>query len=164
MLWTVTGKPSFGARHPDSRARSGDPGKWRIPCCAGAVAAVLLAGIAMSQVPAMKPVATVTQLMQAMVIPASNALFNLPRQVPEDDQGWAEVQNSAVILAESGNLLMIGGRAEESAVWAETARALGEAGEAALKAAEAQDTEAISDVGNQIIDACERCHEKHWVR
>ena len=118
----------------------------------------------MSQGPGMKPVATVTQLMQAMVIPASDALFNLPKQVPEDDKGWAEVRHSAIILAESGNLLLIGDRAEESAVWAETARALVEAGERALKAAEAQDSKAISEVGDQVIDACERCHEKHWDR
>ncbi len=118
----------------------------------------------MSQEPALKPVATVTQLMQAMVIPASNALFNLPRQVPEDDQGWSEARNSAVILSESGNLLMIGSRAQDSEVWMATSRALVEAGAAALKAAQAKDVEAITEVGNQIIAACESCHEKHWIR
>ena len=37
-------------------------------------------------------------------------------------------------------------------------------GEAALEAALARDVEAIMKVGDQIIDACERCHEKHWIR
>ena len=102
--------------------------------------------------------------MQAMIIPASNALFNVPRQVPGDDAGWDAVRNQAVILAESGNLLMVGDRAGDSGVWMETSRALTDAGEAALAAALARDVDAITSVGDQIIDACERCHEKHWIR
>ena len=136
----------------------------RLPICLGLAATLLFAVAAISQERELKAVATVTQLMQAMVIPASNALFNLPRNVPEDDQGWSEVQNSAVILAESGNLLMIGSRAQDSEVWRATSRALVDAGEAALRAAQARDVESIADVGNQIIEACESCHEKHWIR
>ena len=136
----------------------------KVPICLGIAAALLLATGAMPQEREVKAVATVTQLMKAMVIPASNALFNLPRNVPEEDEGWSEVQNSAVILAESGNLLMIGRRAQDSEVWMATSRALLEAGEAALKAVQARDVEAITDVGNQIIEACESCHEKHWIR
>ena len=126
--------------------------------------ALALAAIGTAQDAGLKQVATVTELMQAMVIPASNALFDLPRQVPETDEGWTEVRNSAVILAESGNLLMIGSRAQRSDVWMSTSRALVEAGEAALKAAQSRDVDAITEVGNQIIDACETCHEKHWIR
>ena len=130
----------------------------------GGAVTLLLATAALTQQPAPRPVATVTQLMQAMVIPASNALFNVSRQVPEDDAGWDAVRNHAVILAESGNLLMIGGRAEDSEVWMQTSQALANAGEAALAAALARDIAAITSVGDQIIDACERCHEKHWIR
>ena len=136
----------------------------RLPICLGLAATLLLALAAISQERELKAVATVTQLMQAMVIPASNALFNLPRNVPADDQGWSEVQNSAVILAESGNLLMIGSRAQDSEVWRATSRALVDAGEVALRAAQARDVESIADAGNQIIEACESCHEKHWIR
>ena len=138
--------------------------KRKLPIWLALAATLLLAVAAMPQEHEVKAVATVTQLMQAMVIPASNALFNLPRNEPEDDQGWSEVQNSAVILAESGNLLMMGSRAPDSEVWRATSRALVDAGEAALRAAEARDVESIADVGNQIIEACESCHEKHWIR
>ena len=131
---------------------------------AGWAAALLLASAALTQEPAPRPVATVTQLMQAMIIPASNALFNVPRQVPDDDAGWDAVRNQAVVLAESGNLLMIGDRAENSEVWMATSGALTDAGAAALAAALARDVDAITSVGDQIIDACERCHEKHWIR
>ena len=99
-----------------------------------------------------------------MVVPASNKLFDVPRNVPEDDSGWADVRHSAVLLAESGTLLMRDGRAEDSDIWAATSRALAEAGEAALKAARARDPEAIGEAGNLLIDACETCHEEHWIR
>ena len=128
-----------------------------------AIVALLAAG-AVAQRSGMRPVASVTELMKAMVIPASNALFDVPRQVPEDDAAWETVRNHAILLAESGNLLLVEGRAEDSAVWKSTSIALVEAGEAALEAAKARDVDAILEVGNQIIDACERCHEKHWIR
>jgi hypothetical protein len=118
----------------------------------------------MSQQQAPPPEATITELMQAMVIPASNTLFNVSRNVPRDDAGWDVVRNSAVLLAESGTLLLRNGRAEDSEVWAATSRALAEAGEIALKAARARDVEAIGEAGNLLIDACESCHEKHWIR
>ena len=132
--------------------------------CLGIVVALWLAGTVMPQQKERPPVATITELMQAMVIPASNTLFNVPRNVPQDDAGWDVVRNSAVLLAESGTLLMRDGRAEDSEVWAVTSRALAEAGEVALQAARARDVEAIGDSGNLLIDACERCHEKHWIR
>lgn len=130
----------------------------------GAAGALLVAAAALTQETPFKPVASITELMQAMVIPASNALFNVPRQPPNDDQGWTEVRHHAIVLAESGNLLMIGNRAQPSEVWRETSRALTKAGEAALKAAQDKDVDALTEVGNQIIEACESCHEKHWIR
>lgn len=127
-------------------------------------AVLLLALVSVAQDVAFRPVASVTQLMQAMVIPASSTLFDVARNVPETDEAWADVRNQAVILAESGNLLMMGDRAQGSDVWISTSKALVEAGAAALKAAEGKDVAAIADVGNQIIEACESCHETHWIR
>ncbi len=128
------------------------------------LAGLALAALCRAQPSGVKAVATVSQLMQAMIVPASNALFNVARQVPDSDADWAEVRNSAVMLAESGNLLLIGSRAEPSDTWASTSRALIEAGAGALKAAEARDPEGVGEAANQMIDACERCHEKHWIR
>jgi len=118
---------------------------------------------AQGQVPS-APVASVTELMQAMIIPASNTIFNLSRDPPTDDEGWDIVRNSAVILAESGTLLMREGRAGDSEVWRATSNALAEAGEAALRAARARDVDGISDAGNLLIDSCEMCHQEHWIR
>ena len=102
--------------------------------------------------------------MRAMIIPASNALFNVARQAPTNDKEWAAVENNAVILGESGNLLMMGSRAMNTEAWMKSSQALADAGALALKAAEARNVEAVTDAGNLIVDACETCHEKHWDR
>jgi cytochrome c556 len=125
---------------------------------------LLLSSVAMTQQPTVKPVASVTQLMRAMIIPASNALFNVARQAPTNDKEWAAVENNAVILGESGNLLMMGSRAMNTEAWMKSSQALADAGALALKAAEARNVEAVTDAGNLIVDACETCHEKHWDR
>ena len=89
-------------------------------------------------------------------------IANVARQAPKNDKEWAAVENNAVILGESGNLLMIGSRAKSTAVWMKTSQALVDAGAVALKAAEAKNVDALADAGNQIVNACETCHEKHW--
>ncbi len=127
-------------------------------------AALALAALLGAAEPELEPVASLTELMQAMIIPASNALFDVARNPPADDGDWKHVRNQAIILAESGNLLMIGERAKNDEVWISTSRALIEAGLAAKRAADAKDVDGINDAGNQIIEACEVCHETHWQR
>ena len=125
---------------------------------------LLFASVATTQQPTVQPVGNVKQLMRAMVIPSSNALFDVARQAPKDAAEWAFIENSAVILGESGNLLMIGGRAKNSQVWMEASQGLVDAGVFALQAAEAKDLNALADVGNRVVDACETCHDRHWDR
>ncbi len=155
MLYRESGDVSGG----EQRGRTPHGGR-----CVAVGMVLLAAAAALAQQSAPKPVASVTQLMQAMVIPASNALFDVARNAPQGEQEWTAVENQAVILAESGNLLMIGDRARDSDTWMSTSRILVEAGAAALRAAEARDSRTIADVGNRIIEACETCHEEHWIR
>ena len=71
--------------------------------------------------PAFKPVASVKQLMEATINPSAEVRFEAVGTVvslsgveeiaPKNDEEWATVRNSALTLAESGNLLMIGDRA-----------------------------------------------------
>ena len=67
-----------------------------------------------------------------------------------------------MVLAESGNLLMLGDRAKGEGPWMIMSRALVEAGTAALEAAEAKDADAVFAVGEQIYNACETCHVLYW--
>ncbi len=102
--------------------------------------------------------------MQAMVVPASNALFDVPRNPPQSDEDWLAVRNHAIVLAESGNLLLIEGRIGDSDIWRETSAALIQAGEVAIRAAKERSVDGLTDAGSLMIDACERCHEEHWIR
>ncbi len=121
----------------------------------------LMASAAMAQAPTFQPVGTTLQIMRAMVIPSSDVIFNIPGQTPKDDKEWAGVQNSALTLAESGNLLMMAGRSRDNGEWMKDSRALVDAGAAAFKAANAKDLNKLGDVGDDILTACETCHKKY---
>ena len=129
-----------------------------------AAGALIFVGAALTQQATIKPVGNVKQLMRAMTVPASNALFDVARVPPKDDREWEAIEDSAVILGESGNLLLIAGRSKNTAVWEDTSRGMVEAGAAALKAAQARNLDAVIDAGNQMVDTCEVCHESYWER
>lgn len=126
-----------------------------------AVMILLLASATMAEAPVYQPVGTTLQLMRAMVIPSSDVIFAVPGQAPKDDKEWASVQNSALMLAESGNLLMMAGRAKDNGEWIKDSKALVDAGAAAFKAANAKDVNKLTDLGDDIITACETCHKKY---
>ena len=129
-----------------------------------AASLLLIGGVATTAEKDQKPVADLTQLMQAMVIPASNAIFDVARNAPADDAAWKKVERNAVLLGESGNLLLIRGRAKNTAEWQDSSRALIEAGEVVLAAVKRRDADAVVEAGNIIIDSCETCHLAHWDR
>ena len=112
-------------------------------------------------------------LMISIVDPAADVIWDAVRTemtlegttdfAPENDEEWAVVRNNAVALAESGNLLMIGSRAQDDDDWMAWSRDLIAAGEMAMRAAEAQDAERVFDVGAEIYRACAGCHAKYWM-
>ena len=95
---------------------------------------LFLAGAAAAQAPTFQPVGSVRQLMLGIVAPTSDVIFKVPNKAPKNDQEWTTVQNSALILAETGNLLMLPGRAKDRGEWMKNAKALVDAGSAALSA------------------------------
>ena len=89
-----------------------------------AVGVLLVAGAVSAQESAIVPVATVKQLCEGMITASSDALFHVGREAPADDDDWRAVLNSALMLAESGNLLMLDGRARDDGEWMTMSRAL----------------------------------------
>jgi len=86
-----------------------------------------------------KPVATIMQRMEAMVIPASNALWDVSMNAPKSNEEWMALRNEAVVLAEAGNLLLTESLALKRKPWIEAARVLRDAGAAALEAIKVRD-------------------------
>ena len=120
-----------------------------------------------------KPVADVKQLMVSVLEPAADVYWDAVGTVvdakgtvefaPKTDAEWNAVRNSAFVIAESGNLLMMGGRARDGAEWMAMAKALVDAGQRALQAAQRRDKDSVFDVGAQVYDACTQCHAKYAV-
>lgn len=119
-------------------------------------------------------VASVQQLMQGVIDPASAFLWNavhteatekgVQEFVPKTDEEWAALWNSALVIAESGNLLMMGRRARDRDGWMAVARALSDGGVLAMKAARAKSVNGILEAGEEIRAACQSCHRQYVPR
>ena len=127
------------------------------------VSAALTAGC--STQPGYQPVASIEQIMEASVEPASNAVFDAAAWVngvqvggPKNDDDWKMVQANALMLAETGNLLLMGSRMKDQLGWVTRTQAMMDAANEAAKAAEAHDTDAIFNAGTKIYQACLGCH------
>jgi hypothetical protein len=136
----------------------------------GVISAIALAGgfsirtIAFAQSPAetFPPVATVRQLMLDLIHPSSNdILLAIFRGGPKDEKEWAAVRRSAVTLAESGNLLMMEGRARDQGDWVKDAKLLVDAGNSAYKAAQAKDGDALAGLAGAVDNSCTTCHKQY---
>jgi hypothetical protein len=129
--------------------------------------------------------ANLNQLMRGVLYPAANVVFFPQFENPEKVKqaldpgmatdplasafgGWQAVENAALALAESANLLMIPGRVCSNGVpvpmtdpaWATYVEEVRDAGMKAFAAAQAKDQEKVSDLSQTVSDACAHCHRK----
>ena len=82
---------------------------------------------------------------------------------PQTDAEWSTFRNAAATLVESGNLLMLDGRAVDNDQWMATARGMADAAATVLEAAEAKDVESYFDAGGALYEACTACHSKYLI-
>jgi len=131
--------------------------------------------------------ATLNQLMQGVVYPAANVLFSAQTEDPgalerppvKDPAmatdplvsvfgGWQAIENSALALAESANLLLVPGRVCENGTpaptldpaWSMFVDELRAAGLSAYAAAQAKDRDKMIELSEAINDSCVHCHRK----
>jgi hypothetical protein len=122
----------------------------------------LVAGATLAQAPETQTVGTMSDLMVSMTYPAANdILLSVARGGPKDDKEWMAVQRSAVLLAESGNVLMMRGRARDQGDWMKDAKMLVDAGAAAYRAARAKDAAALAAVSEPLNASCTTCHKQY---
>jgi len=124
-----------------------------------------------SPTPPLRHVADVKQLMRSVTEPAADVYWDgvgtiidqtgVTEIKPEMDEDWDALVNSAYVIAESGNLLMLGARPKDGGDWMQMSRALVDVGEKAIRAAERHDTKAVFDVGAEVYDVCTSCHAKY---
>jgi hypothetical protein len=164
--------------------------------CSATIGAALLAGFSYAQSPAsaqnaapapkMEVHATLAQLMRGILYPASNVVFAAqsddPAKVkPAANQSmspdllsstygqWQAVENSALAITETANLLTLPGRKCSNGLdvpvrngdWAKFVQELRAAGLAAYKAAQSKNQDEIVTAADPLTTACSNCHEKY---
>jgi len=115
----------------------------------------------------------VHDIMEGIVDPSSDVLFDavatditaagVNEKRPQTDEEWSTFRNAAATLVESGNLLMLDGRAVDQDQWMATAKGMSDAAAQVLEAAEAKDVEAYFDAGGALYEACTACHSKYLI-
>jgi hypothetical protein len=115
----------------------------------------------------------VKQLMSWIVDPNATGLWNSVATIdtdkgreerqPRTDEEWNAVRNHAAVLVESGNLLMLSGRAVDQGDWIKFSRGLSDAASTALQAAEVKDVPALFEAGGTVYEACSACHAKYLI-
>lgn len=123
--------------------------------------------------PPMRHVADVKQLMRSVVEPAADAYWDGVGTIidasgtteirPETTEDWDTLVNHAYVIAESGNLMMLGPRPKDGGEWMQMSRALVDVGEKAIRAAEAHNAQGVFDVGAEVYEVCTSCHAKYAV-
>jgi hypothetical protein len=121
--------------------------------------ASLLAMAAIAQAPApFQPVGNMSQLMIDIIYPTSDALFYVDRDPPKNQHEWSLLRGQALMLAESGNLLMMEGRARDQENWIKYSKTMIDIGTTAFKAAQAKDLDGIRALNDPLNDVCVNCH------
>lgn len=81
--------------------------------------------------------------------------------LPQTEEEWEAVRGAAAVIAESGNLLMMDGRAFDRDEWMKASRGMIDAANTAIAAAEAKDVPALFDAGGAVYESCTGCHSKY---
>lgn len=127
------------------------------------------------------------QLMRGVVYPAANVVFSAQNDNPADVKpapgkdpslatdplastfgGWRAVENAALALAESANLLLIPGRTCANGLpvpmnnpdWLKFVQELRDAGMKAYKTAQSKNPDDMVDAADTLNASCANCHRK----
>ncbi len=140
-----------------------------------ALTPALLAACGETQQPALtpsyQPSASVHDFMYWMLEPAADVLWDSAGYIiteageqdlqPTTQEGWDHVRNSATVVAEAGNVLMMPGYRVDEQAWLEYAGGMISAGIAAREAAVAKDADALFTAGGHLYNACRACHNRY---
>lgn len=117
------------------------------------------------------PIASVKQIMNAIVEPSANNIFDavitvvsvkgIEERAPQTDEEWEAVGNSAAALIESGNLMLLGSRTVDQGDWVKYSQAMVAASTVALKAAQDKSPSAVLSSVGAINASCDSCHMKY---
>ena len=116
-------------------------------------------------VPKLEPVAETKLLMEGMADPNTRALGKILAAKPKDAESWAFARGQALLLAETGNLLLMRPpkTKEGQDPWLTHAADLRESATALARAAAAKDYVQARTALAGVANACNRCHQSFRV-
>lgn len=130
------------------------------------LAGVLLVTASQGQPPAavpprLEPVAEAKLLMEGLAKPNFDALGKLLKEKPNEAEGWTFARGQALLLAESGNLLMMRPPKTKAAqeAWMAKATELRTAATKLATAAASKDYTTARATLATVANTCNRCHE-----
>jgi hypothetical protein len=107
---------------------------------------------------ALQATTSIAEMMNRIVRPTSDAVFYVASEAPDSDAGWQDLENKALMLAESANLLLMPGYVQANERWAQDVALMKEAALAAFEAAKNRDVPLLEELGNTLYESCESCH------
>ena len=123
--------------------------------------------------PAAPPVATVAEVMDGIVSPASSVVYQsvattvtregVEETRPKNDREWQRVAGNAAAIIEASEMLKAPGRTRDTGDWVMIATAMGTAAAEARTAAQKKDPEGILAAGERLNNSCDNCHRKYQV-
>jgi hypothetical protein len=126
-----------------------------------AIALLTFAATVAARQDASRNTTSVKQVMLTMTIPASDVLFTVGSEPPKDERGWQDARRNALLLAESGELLLSKSLAKDTTTWIEMTRAMMTQAQIALKAIDAKNVDALAQAGDDLYTACKTCHDRY---
>jgi hypothetical protein len=110
-------------------------------------------------------VAETRLLMEGLTVPNYRGLEKLLKQKPADDDSWTFARGQALLIAETGNLLLLRPpRNQGRDVWMQRAMDLRQAAATLARAAGSRDLDGSRSAFVTMTSACNRCHQTFRVR
>ena len=83
--------------------------------------------------------------------------------LPTTDEGWFRVIHSAVVIMETGNLLLTPNKRQDDQDWVELSKGLITVGEQIKQSALDRDGKRLFDLGGHLYNVCVACHQNYWL-
>ena len=83
---------------------------------------------------------------------------------PITREDWEALKNSAMVIAESGQMLSLSKRALDEYGWKTMSELLTKNGLETFQAAEEQDSIRLFRLGAELYQVCLSCHEAYWLK
>lgn len=110
--------------------------------------------------PRLEPVAETKLLMEGLAQANFNGLERLLKTRPADNETWTFARGQALLIAETGNLLMLRPpRNPGETAWMDHSRELRDAAMAVAKATGGRDYDASRNALGDLAVTCNRCHQ-----